>query len=63
MKNASSEEICRRQAFARILLWQHFDFFNGIGQKPTFCRLSVTLLASRSAIGKSTLQQGTPQDQ
>jgi cytochrome c len=30
MKNASSEEICRRQALARILSWQYFDFFNRI---------------------------------
>src|SRR5215831_13144016 len=27
MKNASSEEICRRQAFARILTWQYFRLF------------------------------------
>jgi hypothetical protein len=27
MKNASSEETCRRQAFARILSWQYFRLF------------------------------------
>jgi len=34
MKNASSEEICRRQAFARILSWQYFRLFQ---QYRPFC--------------------------
>jgi hypothetical protein len=54
MKNASSEEISRRQAFARICLGSIFDFFNRIGPEPKYA-----LAVGMSAFGSRGLRAST----
>src|SRR6516164_3574564 len=62
MKNASSEEIRRRQAFARILSWQYFRLFQQNRSKAVRFRLSKCFLvcASKQTQGVCEYTATTP---